>query len=136
MAKKLFDFDAEFKLGIDEVDNEHIKLVDMLNTVHELLNMGKRNEAQQYFNQTLASYVDEHFSNEEKFMESFDYPALDEHRRIHENFKRSFRDQQPLIAAYDDAAFRKALSDAFVWIISHIGKTDRKYADFYLSKNA
>lgn len=136
MAKKLFDFDAEFKLGIDEVDNEHIKLVDMLNTVHELLNMGKRNEAQQYFNQTLASYVDEHFSNEEKFMESFDYPALDEHRRIHENFKRSFRDQQPLIAAYDDVAFRKALSDAFAWIISHIGKTDRKYASFYLSKSA
>ncbi len=134
MAKKLFDFDAEFRLGIDDVDNEHIKLVDMLNTVHELLNAGKKSEARQYFNETLASYVDDHFANEEKFMRNIGYPALEEHRRIHENFRRSFRNQQPLLEASDDAAFRGALSDAFTWIISHIGKTDKKYASYYLSR--
>ena len=133
MAKKLFDFDAEFRLGIEQVDNEHVKLIDMLNTVHELLSQGKRDQAKAYFNETLSGYINEHFSNEEKFMESFSYPFLEEHRKIHENFKKSFYELKPLIESYDESAFRKALTDAFTWIISHIGKTDKKYATFYLS---
>lgn len=136
MAKKLFDFDAEFRLGIDSVDNEHVKLVDLLNQVHTLLGEGKRDEARQYFNETLSDYVIEHFANEEKFMESIGFPSLDEHRKIHENFKRSFHELKPLIESYDEAAFRKALNDAFTWIIAHIGKTDRKYATFYFSKGS
>jgi len=136
MAKKLFDFDTEFRLGIDSIDNEHIKLVDMLNEVHALLSEGKRDEARQYFNETLSSYVKEHFANEEKFMETIGFPYLDEHKRIHENFKKSFHELKPSIESADETAFRKALNDAFTWIISHIGKTDKKYAAFYLSKGA
>ncbi len=136
MAKKLFDFDAEFRLGIDLVDNEHIKLVDMLNTVHALLSEGKRDEARQYFNETLSGYVVEHFSHEEKFMEDIGFPFIEEHRKIHENFKKSFHELKPRIESYDETAFRNALNDTFTWIIAHIGKTDRRYAAFYLSKDA
>ena len=100
MTKKLFDFDAEFRLGIDQIDSEHIKLVDMLNKVHELLSEGKRDEARSYFNETLSSYINEHFSNEEKFMESIGFPFLEEHRKIHENFKKSFYELKPLIESY------------------------------------
>lgn len=134
MAKKLFDFDSEFRLGIDLVDNEHIKLVDMLNEVHVLLSDGKREEAKQYFNEMLSGYVTEHFANEEKFMESIGFPLIEEHRKIHENFKQSFHKLKPLIESYDEAAFRNALSDAYTWIITHIGKTDKKYAVFHLAK--
>lgn len=136
MGKKLFDFDAELKLGIDAVDSEHVKLVDMLNDVYALLSEGKRDEARRYFNETLSSYVYEHFANEEKFMESIGFPFLNEHRKIHENFRNSFHELKPLIESYDEAAFRKALNDTFTWIIAHIGKTDKKYATFYHSKGS
>lgn len=135
MSGKLFDFEAEFKLGIEAMDNEHIKLVDMLNQVHSLIGDGRKNEACAYFSQTLSAYVNEHFASEEKFMESFGFPALDDHKKIHEIFKKSFQELMPLIESYDEAAFRKALTDAFTWIISHIGRTDRKYATFYLAKH-
>jgi hemerythrin len=134
MAKKMFDFDKEFKLEIDVIDNEHIKLVDMLNQVYAFLSEGQKDAARQYFTETLSSYVNEHFANEEKFMESIAYPALDEHKKIHENFRKTFQDLAPLIASADETAFRKALTDAFTWIITHIGKTDKRYATFYLSK--
>ncbi len=134
MAKKLFDFDSEFRLGIDLVDNEHVKLVDMLNEVHTLLGDGKREEAKQYFNEALSSYVNEHFANEEKFMESIGFPFINEHRKIHENFKQSFYELRPRVESSDDAAFRSALSDAFTWLIAHIGRTDKKYATFHLEK--
>mgnify|MGYP001766245993 CR=1 FL=1 len=101
---KLFDFDKEFRLGIAAVDDEHIRLVDMLNQVHTLLSEGKREEARQFFTQTLSGYVNEHFANEERFMESIEFPFLEEHRRIHENFKRGFHDLVPQIQSADEAA--------------------------------
>ena len=135
MPTKIFDFDAEFRLGIDQVDNQHVKLVDMLNDVYGLIGEGKRDEARQYFSKTLSSYVDEHFESEEKFMESFGYPGLEDHKKIHANFKKSLLELIPLVEAYDEKAFRNALTDAFTWIVNHIGRTDKRYAKFYMSKN-
>ena len=134
MAKEFFDFGLEFKLGIEAIDNEHVKLVNMLNQVHLLLGAGKKDEARIYFGQTLSAYVNEHFANEEKFMAGVGYPALDEHKQIHADFKKSFQELAPTIEDFDEAAFEKALNDAYTWIISHIGKTDKKYVTFYVSK--
>lgn len=131
MANEIFNFEAEFKLGIDEVDSEHIKLVEMLNAVHALIREGKKDDARQYFSETLSAYVVEHFANEEAFMERIGYPGLEDHKKIHENFKKSFSELLPKIESFDDRAFRMALTDAFTWIISHIGKTDKKYAKYY-----
>ena len=131
MANEIFNFEAEFKLGIDEVDCEHMKLVEMLNAVHALIREGKKDEARQYFSETLSLYVVEHFANEEAFMERMGYPDVEDHKKIHENFKKSFSELLPKIESFDDRAFRMALTDAFTWIISHIGKTDKKYAKYY-----
>lgn len=133
MASKLFDFDKEFKLGIEQIDHEHIQLVEMLNEVHARMSAGQKESARQYFTETLAGYVNEHFAREEQFMESFAYPALEEHRKIHANFRQSFQEMLPSLENADEAAFRKALTDAFTWIITHIGKTDKKYAAVYLA---
>jgi hemerythrin len=134
MADVLFDFETEFKLGIEEIDKEHEKLVSMLNSVHLLLKEGKKEDAISFFRQTLSSYVIEHFSNEEMFMERIEFPQIDEHKKIHINFKKSFMEVLPLIDSYDEAAFRNALTDSYTWIINHIGKTDRKYANFVHQK--
>lgn len=136
MEKKMFDFEKEFKLGIEEVDREHIILVDMLNEVYALIGAGQREEARRYFNETLSSYVGEHFANEEQFMQSFQYPGLEEHRKVHENYRKSFNELKPQLDSFDDATFRQALSDAFTWIIGHIGRTDRKYASYYLAQKS
>ncbi len=132
----LFNFDDEFKLGIEAADIEHGKLVDMLNHTHELLREGRREDARDYFNKTLSSYVHEHFTNEEAFLKSIGYPELEMHKKIHANFRKSVEELAPKIENADNAAFRQALADTFAWIISHIGKTDKKYAKFYFEKQA
>jgi hemerythrin len=130
LASPLFNFEQEFKLGIPEMDEEHIVLVNMLNEVHEFIRTGQKVKAGQYFKDTLAAYVATHFSDEEAFMEKIGYPQLNEHRTIHANYKQSVEEILPKIDALDDAAFRSALTDTYTWIINHIGKTDRRYAIF------
>jgi len=135
MMQKMFNFEEEFKLGIDTVDKEHIILVEMLNDVYTRLRDGNRDGAVRYLNETLSSYVVEHFTNEENFMASIGYPDLDNHRKVHENFKNQFQNLKPQLETADEEAFRAILNDTFSWIITHIGKTDRKYAEFMESKN-
>ncbi len=134
MTQKLFDFEEQFKFGIDEVDSEHIILVDMLNRTQELLNQNKRDEALEFFSETLSLYVHEHFENEEAFMASFDYPDLDKHKTIHSNFRHTVDTLKPKIAKGDNAAFRQALRDTYMWVVSHIGTTDREYVTYYLKQ--
>jgi hemerythrin len=131
----LFNFDQEFRLGIPEMDDEHSILINMLNEVHELIRLGEKGKAAQFFKQTLAAYVETHFSDEEAFMEKIGYPQLDEHRKIHANFKQSMEETLPKIDSLDEAAFRNALTDTYTWIINHIGKTDRRYAIYAKAGN-
>lgn len=132
---QMFDFDARFRLGIEGVDDEHEELVNMLNNVSKLLDEDKLREATTYFTENLSDYVDEHFSNEEKFMEDIGYPDLEAHKRAHKKFQDSFNELKPKIEQYDEDAFRKSLLDTFLWLISHTGKTDKDYADYYRRAN-
>ena len=134
MAKEFFDFDLEFKLGIEEIDNDHMNLINLLNQVQALLSEGKKDEARIFFSEMLSAYINEHFTREEKFMESIGFPGLEEHKQIHEKFRDSFKELAPSIALSDEAAFFKALSETYTWIILHIGKTDKKYVTYYVSK--
>jgi hemerythrin len=130
VATTLFNFDQEFRLSIPEMDDEHSILINMLNEVHELIRHSEKGKAAEYFKQTLAAYVETHFSDEEAFMEKIGYPQLEEHRKIHANFRQSMEETLPKIDSLDDTAFRNALTDTYTWIINHIGKTDRRYAIF------
>lgn len=130
MAAKLFNFDDEFKLGIAEIDSEHAILVNMLNEVMDLNRSHEKEKARDYFQETLAKYVVEHFAHEEAYMQKIGYPHLEEHRQVHENFKQAMNRYLQQFNPQDEVAFRGALMDAYSWIINHIGKTDRKYVSF------
>ena len=132
---QMFDFDSRFRLGIDAVDKEHEELVNMLNHVSELLDNNKLHEATKYFTENLSDYVDEHFANEEAFMASIGYPQLEAHKKTHKKFVDSFNELKPKLEQFDEDAFRKSLLNTFLWLISHTGKTDKDYADYYRETN-
>ena len=134
MATNMFELTDEFKLGIESVDSEHQQLIDMLNHTYQLLNNGQREQARIYFKKALTDYIDEHFANEEAMLINIKYPKLSEHAQVHKQFKLSFQRLAPKIEAGDDAAFRQALADTYTWLISHIGKTDKRYARYYFEQ--
>ena len=58
-------------------------------------------------------------------------PDQEDHKKIHENFKKSFSELLPKNECFDNRAIRMALTDAIPCIIAHNGKTDMKYAKYY-----
>ncbi|MGC8941776.1 MAG: bacteriohemerythrin [Sulfurihydrogenibium sp.] len=115
-------------IGIEDMDEQHLKLLELLNKVMNLLHEGKKEEAMHLFDREILDYTEKHLADEEKFMESIEYPDLENHKKIHELFRREVQNLAPYIEQGDPKAFREALALAWGWLYNHITKTDRKYA--------
>jgi hemerythrin len=130
----MIEFDDDLLTHVEEMDKQHMRLVALLINVYELLKEGKKEEATELFKGELLSYVEYHLSEEEKFMEKIGYPELDNHRKVHDMFRREIYNLAPYIEKADPKAFREALSYAWGWLYKHIAKTDKKYGIYAKEK--
>ena len=130
----MIEFDDSLLTHVEEMDKQHMRLVELLNSVYELLKEGKKEEALELFKREILSYTEYHLSEEEKFMEKIGYPELDDHRKVHDMFRREICNLAPYIGKGDPKAFREALAHAWGWIYTHIAKTDKKYGIYAKEK--
>lgn len=130
---KKFVWNDRLALGAPEMDDEHKILIEKINTLVETL---QREEGRQNPEkllppfQDLAAYTLEHFSHEEKFMESIGYPQLDSHKKIH----RKLLEQ---VGSFGEDIKNRRLDDVKLvsflnnWLLSHIMGVDMQYAKHY-----
>jgi methyl-accepting chemotaxis protein len=134
-AKKLkkFIWNKRLELGAPEMDREHKVLIEKINilvTTLEQQYVRENKPALLRAFQDLADYTVEHFTDEERFMESFGYPQLSSHKKIHKHLL----DQ---VAAFGEDIKRGKVDDVKLvsflrnWLISHIMGVDMKYAEHY-----
>lgn len=128
----LVKFDDTLQINIPEMDEQHKKLVDMLNHVYEFMSKGLFDEALDFFIKEIVNYVEIHFKDEEEFMEKIGYPDIENHKKIHLLFKEEILRLIPAIQSKNVYQFRCAVSLSWGWLYNHIAKTDRKYANFAL----
>ncbi len=129
----LIEWEDNLSTGVPEMDEEHKLLINMLNSVYEMLRKGEREKACNYFISTLMEYVETHLTHEEEFMERIGYPELERHKKAHEIFKREISKLCDPVKEGDPHEFATALSMCWGWLFSHIQKTDRKYGEYYKS---
>ncbi|BDV00544.1 hypothetical protein TDMWS_06290 [Thermodesulfomicrobium sp. WS] len=123
----------DLELGIPSIDEQHQKLVAMVNRLHRSLERSDTAAAGRVL-QELIEYTGYHFGTEEKFFDQYGYPETDAHKTIHKKlvdkvlaFKRKFD-------AGEEFLSQELLNFLKDWLINHIGFTDRKYAPFLQSK--
>jgi len=78
------EFEKAFLTGDILIDNEHRKMIEVLNRVNDLSEQGDAAKCKS----TLAAFVrvaQRHFQREENIFEKMNYPKRDEHNALHEN---------------------------------------------------
>lgn len=125
--EKLITMTDDLLTGVEEMDKEHLELIEMINHVASLIKEGKKEEAEEFFIYKLSAYVETHLKNEEKFMESIGYPELETHKKVHNIFREEIQRLLPAIQNGDYKAFTQALAMSWGWLYNHIAKTDKKY---------
>jgi len=127
-------FDAKYETGVVWQDFQHKQLIDLFQKIKEARLHKKDEKLFSYTVAFLAMYVNHHFSLEEEYMEKYQYPGKDAHRKEHQDFVKeikAFRDENK---GYSQRASDDLLTRMEDWILSHILEDDQKLGEFILTK--
>jgi hemerythrin len=123
----LLTWETDLSVGVQEMDEEHIRLIYLANTLKDAMKPGNGNEVLGTIFGGLLSYTKTHFANEERLMAVHEYPELTSHKVIHANLvnqvvalKKQVDSGKPLISL-------NVLNFMRDWVKNHIQGTDKKY---------
>ncbi len=135
MGKKLIVWDNYYSVGFDLIDNQHKKLIDMINELYTSFIFGEAQTKAAGIINEMVNYTDYHFKTEEKFFDKYKYPETEQHKEIHQSFvdkaielKHGLESGQ-MTVTYDIMNFLRQ------WLIDHILKEDKKMASFFSENN-
>jgi len=130
----LMAWNTTLSVKVKQFDDQHMKLVDMVNDLHDAMKEGKGNVVLGKILNGLISYTATHFAAEEKLMAQHAYPDAIAHKREHENLVKQVVELQnnfkagKAILTLDVMMFLKG------WLVKHIQGDDRKYGIYLNSK--
>ena len=125
----------EFSVGIESIDTQHKKLVDMIKTLHNAIADGKATEVLDKIFSELLDYTNYHFSYEEELFKSYGYTDEEVHKKEHAELKNQLLKLKRMMDEGDsfmgEVLVLKFLQD---WLLNHIMKSDKKYGPFLVEK--
>ena len=130
----LMNWTDDLSVKVSQIDNQHKKLVDLINSLHNAMKERKAGEVLSETISELVKYTLEHFNTEEQYFDKYCYPMAEQHKKEHDifvgkvdAFKKDF-DKGKVMLSLEIMNFLKD------WIFSHIKKTDMAYSDFFVEK--
>ncbi len=131
----LFEWDdALYGVGVKAIDDQHKKLVGMLN---ELYDAQRRGQSAGVTNQVLSdliAYTDYHFGTEEEFMRNYEYPDYLKHKKEHDALRRTALDFQADLRSGKRAVSIDLSHFLRDWLAHHIQGTDKQLGVFLNQK--
>lgn len=131
----LIEWTVELSVGIESIDEQHKKLVNMINTLNDAMLKNSSHELLGKIFTGLAAYTQKHFAYEENMFAEYDYTDSEEYTRQHNELiaqvvklKEKFIENPQGTMSADLMLFLKR------WLTNHIMRTDKKYAEFLISK--
>ena len=114
--------------GIDEIDAQHKDLYLQVAALHASMRTGHVGELAGTL-RFLERYALEHFAGEEQAMELAAYPALPEHRRLHQRFVEDLLAQKAALTSSPSLSGVVAFSQWLTgWLGDHVRRVDREMA--------
>jgi hemerythrin len=127
----LITWSDKYSLQIDEIDDQHKKLVSMINELHDAMMHAKSKEVSLDIINKMADYTKYHFSVEEKYMKKFDYPDYNVHKLLHDQFIQKVTVFKREYESGKNGLNFEILNFLKDWLVSHIQGSDKKYVPFF-----
>lgn len=125
-----FEWKEEYSVQVQQIDQQHQKLVGLLNEIYESLSRGEGREALGVILEELIRYTQTHFSTEEQLMKSHGYPDYMAHKEKHEKMAEKVMDYRIKFKAGAIANPIEISNFLKNWLQKHILETDKKYGPF------
>lgn len=123
----LFNWEPKYQLHVDQMDNEHKRLIALMNDLFEMHQHEVTYSAIEVKLNELFNYTVTHFKHEEKYFTSLPYEKAESHKIIHRNLIEKLEKHSEKIKKN-----QKISEDFFdflkVWLSAHIVGIDQGYA--------
>jgi len=124
--KELIIWSEGYSVGIQEIDDQHKKLIGLINQLYNLY-LDKRSSEIASIIKEIKAYTLYHFSTEEKLFRECKYKDMLSHIQMHEGFINDLNDITKNSSASNDILTMKTMTFLQRWLTNHIMKEDKKY---------
>lgn len=124
------EWSSELSVGFSQIDEEHKKLVDLVNRLHEAMSKGKSSQILGSLFDEMVSYTQTHFHSEERLMKDHAYPEIIAHVKEHQDLIRQVGDLHEKYKAGTALLSIATMDFLKKWLASHILGTDLKLGNF------
>ena len=133
-AKKYFQWKDEYSVGIESIDLQHKKLINLINQLQTAVDYSTGETFERDALDELVEYTVTHFRYEEGLMEEHGYPDFEAHRAQHDNMVKKVGDVVANYKQNQHNAMKDATEFLKNWLIKHINGTDKQYSQYLISK--
>ena len=131
----LITWSDTYSIKVPAMDEQHKKLLNIMNELHEAQKQGKSKEVIEKTLKGLVDYTRTHLSAEERFLQQNKYPKLAEHQAIHKNLLASVQKYMDKYKAGESVIAAELNNFLKDWLLKHILNVDMEYGKF-INQNA
>ena len=130
-----------YRIGSELVDTQHQELFKRVENFIKVVQAGgsweDRLEEVKTTLDFMQTYVIIHFNDEEELQREIGYPYLEEHARIHADFrKKSISCHGRRRRGFTEESMQELAAKVMTWLIMHVGREDQKIGEFLRTKEA
>jgi hemerythrin-like metal-binding protein len=130
----LMTWGSQFSVNIRQFDDQHKRLIEIVNQLNDAMANGKGHGALKTILDSLIQYTVTHFADEEKLMAQHQYPELEQHKKLHEELKKTAVELQKKFLGNSSALSSEVMNFLRNWLVNHIQGVDKKYGVYLNSK--
>lgn len=127
-------WDGSLAVGVHSIDEQHKRMVAMINEVVDHIQQGKPGTDLVYLVKKLFQYVEEHFATEEKYMAEHGFPGAGTHTAEHKSFRSHVATFNLDLVLHTPHLAFDILRYLWEWLRSHIAGTDKKMGEFLAAR--
>jgi len=135
-SKHLIEWSDQLSVGIQEIDEQHKVLVELLNQLHDAILHHHGAEATGLILDRLCEYTKIHFAVEESLLRILNYPDYEEHKEHHEQLLAQVMELRSKMESGDHSISFELLHFLKKWLTIHILEEDSAYTEHLLSCGA
>lgn len=132
----LITWNDNLKTNVAECDQQHQRLIELINSLHDAMKAGKGREILEKVLSSLAEYTVYHSQTEEALFQQHGYPKAAEHKKQHNDLTRKVKELTDKLSKGQCTITLETLDFLTDWLKNHIQRSDKEYGPFLAPKTA